>query len=104
MVFTRTLDRSKWRNTALAKGRLPDEIARLKGEEGKDIIVYGGPTFVSSLIRAGPIDEFHLLVNPTALGTGRSMFKDIDRKLDLCLEKATAYDCGVVVLNYRREK
>jgi len=45
VVFTRTLDRSRWRNTELAKGSLPKEIARLKGEEGKDIIVYGGPTF-----------------------------------------------------------
>ena len=55
-------------------------------------------------MRAGLIDEFHLLVNPTALGTGRSTFKDIDPKLGLRLEKATAYDCGVVVLDYLRER
>jgi len=31
---------------------------KLKSESGKDIIVYGGATFDSSLIEAGLIDEF----------------------------------------------
>jgi dihydrofolate reductase len=100
VVFTRTLDKSIWRNTELAKGDLASEVFRLKGESGKDLIVYGGPTFASSLINAGLIDEFYLFVNPTALGSGRSMFKDIDAKLKLALVKTTAYDCGVVVLDY----
>jgi dihydrofolate reductase len=51
-------------------------------------------------LRANLIDEFHLFVNPTALGTGRSMFKDIDGKVNLSLVKTTSYECGVVVLQY----
>jgi dihydrofolate reductase len=104
LVFTKTLNKSEWRNTELAKGDLVNEVAQLKSQKGKDIIVYGGPTFASSLIRAGLIDEFHLFVNPTALGTGRSMFKDLDSKLNLNLVKATSYDCGVVVLKYVLKK
>ena len=102
LVFTRTFNKSMWKNTELAKGDLVDQIARLKSEKGKDIIVFGGPTFASSLIKAGLIDEFHLLVNPTALGTGRPMFKDLDSKLNLNLVKTTAYDCGIVFLKYGR--
>ena len=55
-------------NTAIATGDLTDEIIKLKSENGKDIIVYGGATFDSFLIKAGLIDEFHLFINPAAIG------------------------------------
>src|SRR5919198_4061834 len=70
VVFTKTLKKSQWVNTALATGDLTNEIMRLKSENGKDIIVYGGTTFDSSLIKAGLIDEFHLFINPAAIGSG----------------------------------
>jgi dihydrofolate reductase len=104
LVVTNTLGESIWKNTRLINGNLRDEIARLKREQGKDILVYGGPTFASSLINAGLIDEFHLFVNPTALGAGRPMFKDISSNLELDLMAATPYDCGVVVLKYSRKR
>ncbi|NMM29044.1 MAG: dihydrofolate reductase family protein [Glaciimonas sp.] len=103
LVFTKTLNESVWKNTELVKGDSKNEIDRLKSEMGKDILVYGGPTFASSLIKDGLIDEFHLFVNPTAVGVGRSMFKDIDSKVELNLMGATPYDCGVVVLKYSRK-
>jgi len=46
VVFTKTLKKSKWINTALATGDLTDEIMKLKGENGKDIIVYGVPHLI----------------------------------------------------------
>src|SRR5215472_887715 len=54
VVFTRTLDESKWTNTTLAKGNLAEEIAGLKKSNNsgsKDILVFGGASFVSSLIK-----------------------------------------------------
>ena len=51
VVFTRTLDKSNWANTTLAKGNFVDEINKIKNQNGKDIIVYGGASFVSSLIK-----------------------------------------------------
>lgn len=53
VVFSRTLTESVWANTTVATGDLADEVARLKSLPGKDIIVYGGATFVSSLIQRG---------------------------------------------------
>ncbi len=100
VVFTKTLAASTWDNTVLAKGDLVDEITKLKNQEGKDIIAYGGATFVSALIKQGLIDEFHLFMNPTAIGSGMTIFKDLDSKQNLTLLKATSFDCGIVVLNY----
>jgi dihydrofolate reductase len=100
VVFTTTLDKSEWNNTVLAKGDLVDEITKLKKQDGKDIIAYGGATFVSALIKHGLIDEFHLCINPTAIGKGMAIFKDLDRKQNLTLVKSSSFDCGIVVLNY----
>lgn len=100
VVFTKTLDRSEWDNTVLAKGDLTDEITKLKKQDGKDIIAYGGATFVSALIKQGLIDEFHLFINPSANGNGMTIFKELDSKQNLALVKSTSFDCGIVVLNY----
>jgi len=98
VVFTKTLDKSEWRNTVLAKGDLADEIKKLKNQSGKDIIVYGGVTFVSSLIKEGLIDELNLFVNPTALGKGLQIFTGITK---LKLIRARSFACGIALLCYK---
>lgn len=104
IVFTKTLSKSEWDNTVLAKGDLVDEIIKLKEQDGKDIIAYGGATFVSALIKQGLIDELHLFINPTAIGTGMSIFKELDSKQNLIFVKSTAFDCGIVVLHYEPKR
>jgi dihydrofolate reductase len=105
IVFTKTLDPSdamvtKWNNTTLAKGNLVEEVKKLKLQSGKDIIVYGGSTFVSALIKEGLIDEFHMFVNPVALGQGVAVFDGLEKHRDLVLKKSIVYDCGIVLLHY----
>jgi dihydrofolate reductase len=103
VVFTNTLGQSEWDNTVLAKGDLVDEITQLKKQDGKDIIAYGGATFVSALIKKGLIDEFHLFINPTAIGNGMTIFKELDSKQNLTLKKSLAFTCGIVLLCYEPE-
>ena len=100
IVFTKTLEESPWANTTLAKGDLVDEINQLKNQEGEEIIVYGGAGFVSSLIEAGLIDEYHVFVNPVAIGRGMTIFGDLKERLNLTLVKSQAFDSGEVVLCY----
>jgi dihydrofolate reductase len=104
VVFTKTLEKSEWDNTVLAKDDLVEEIAKLKKQDGKDIIAYGGATFVSALIKHGLIDEFHLFINPTAIGNGMSIFKELEGKQNLVLVKSTSFHCGIVVLNYEPQR
>jgi dihydrofolate reductase len=104
VVFTKTLDKSGWNNTVLAKGNLENEINRLKNEAGKDIIVYGGATFVSSLLKAELIDELHLFINPVAIGNGMTIFKSLDKKQDFKLVESSGFDCGIVVNKYELRK
>ena len=100
VVFTKTLCKSEWNNTILAYANIVDEINDLKNQDGGDIIAYGGATFVSSLIKSGLIDEFHLFINPTANGIGMPIFEALESRLDLKLIKSTVFTCGIVVLHY----
>lgn len=100
VVFTRTLDESPWGNTVLAKGDLVDEINTLKAQAGRDIIAYGGANFVSGLIKHGLIDEYHLFVNPAAIGDGLAIFNELDSNQGLTLTQSRSFDCGIVLLKY----
>jgi dihydrofolate reductase len=100
LVATRTIERAHWRNTALLRGDLVAEIARLKAAPGGDILTYGGPTLASALVDAGLIDEVHLLVNPAVVGQGRSMLKDLQRSGRLVPKQARAFAGGMVLLEY----
>ena len=99
-VFTKTLDECDWVNTKLVKGNLTEEVNHLKQQPGKGIIVYGGATFVSSLIKDNLIDEYHLFINPAAIGKGISIFKEINKNFGLKLVKSISFDCGIVMNQY----
>ena len=100
IIFTKTLDQSEWKNTDLAKGNLVDEIKKLKNENGKDIIVYGGSSFVAALIKQGLIDEMNFFINPVALGKGESIFSQLENFQQLKLAKSIVYESGIIMLKY----
>lgn len=101
MVFSRTQTEHGWKNTVLVNEDLTEEVARLKKSPGGDIITYGGSSFAASLIQAHLIDEFHLFVNPVAIGKGQSIFHLLDQHLPVKLVSATSFLCGIVVLFYQ---
>lgn len=100
VVFTNTLENTGWENTAVVKSNFIDYINLLKKDGGKDIIVYGGISFVSSLIEADLIDEYHLFINPVAIGKGLSIFNNLTDKHKFSLIKSVSFSCGIVLLNY----
>ncbi len=104
IVFTKTLTKSNWINTEIVKGDLKDEITKLKSKNGKDILVYGGASFDSSLIKEKLIDEFYLLVNPIVFGNGKTIFKDLKEIQKLTIIEYKVFDCGLVLLHYEVKK
>lgn len=99
IVFSRTLTESPWINTTIKNDLVPD-VTALKQQNGKDILVYGGAGFVTSLIKENLIDEYNLFVNPVAIGDGMTIFKESGTTFDLKQVDATPYKCGVTVHKY----
>lgn len=104
VVFTKTLKSAEWSNTVLAKGNLSEEINSLKNQDSGDIIVYGGGSFVSSLINEGLVDEYYLFVNPSILGNGMPIFQSLAAKQNLVLKQVQGFDCGITVLCFEIKK
>jgi dihydrofolate reductase len=105
IVFTKSLTKSEWPNTEIATGDLKDEITKLKSQEGGgDIIVYGGASFDSSLIKENLIDEYYLFINPVVIGNGKTIFKDLKEIRKLSLVESITFDSGTVLLYYEVKK
>src|SRR6267378_3929410 len=98
VVFSKTLTRVEGKNVRVESGDLVQAITQLKEQRGKDIVVYGGATFVSALIEHDLIDELNIFVNPVAIGRGMRIFKD--RKALRQIGSA-AYSSGVVINTYQ---
>ncbi len=102
VVFTKTFKKSIWENTVIATGEIANEVNKLKKQNGKDIIAYGGAKFVSSLIKERLIDELHLFVNPAVLGSGLPIFQTVSKKQNYELTHSQSFDCGIIVLVYKQ--
>jgi len=106
VVFSKTLDKATpipggWDNADIVAGDFVNAINKLKQNYRNDILVYGGATFVSSLIKADLVDEYHLLVNPVVLGSGLTIFKAINNKQNMTLIRSKSYSCGIALLHYK---
>jgi len=97
IAFSSTEPTLTGRNLEVENGDLATAVQALKEQPGKDILVYGGAGFVSSLISLNLIDEYYLIINPVAIGAGLSIFKE--RKI-LKLESSIAFKSGKVLNKY----
>lgn len=100
VVVSTTLEKAEWNNSRLVRGDLPGEVARLKAQPGKDILVFGGARLAQSLVRLDLIDEYGLVINPVILGQGLPLFKDVPGRRDLALTSFAAFESKAVALRY----
>lgn len=100
VVFSRTLDEASWNNTRLVKGDLVAEIRRMKEEPGPGMAILGSGNIVAQLALENVIDEYQMMMDPVALGSGRTMFQGIQEKLSLKLAKSRTFKNGKVYLSY----
>jgi dihydrofolate reductase len=91
-----------WKEAIVTGADLVQDINRLKEQPGKDILAHGGAGFARSLVQAGLIDEYRLLVHPVALGKGLPVFSTLDRPLDLKLVEIIPFKKGVAAHIFQR--
>ncbi len=98
IVFSKTTKHIAGKNVTVENGDLVTAVNKLKNDNGKDIVVYGGANFVSSLIKNNLIDELNLFLNPTAIGDGMRIFSE---KVPFTLIDSTPYKNGIVVNRFK---
>ena len=100
IVFSKSLEKVEWNNSQLMKEVLPEEIAKMKQEPGKDMVIYGSASIVQTFTNLGLIDEYQLLVHPVVLGSGKSLFEGIEKPAHLRLSQTKSFPSGVIGLYY----
>jgi dihydrofolate reductase len=105
VVFSRTLNEAAWSNTRLLgggfTGDLPAEVRKLKQETGPDIAILGSGSIVTQLAAVGLIDEFQIVISPTVLGSGSTLFAGMRDKLSLTLTRSRTFGNGKIFLCYK---
>jgi dihydrofolate reductase len=101
IVFSKTLEKAEWKNSRLVREVIPGEILRMKQQPGKNMVIFGSASIVSTFTQLGLIDEYRLIVNPVVLGSGKPLFKDIKERINLKLLKTKTFNCGNVILYYQ---
>jgi len=97
VVFSRTQTAIKGRNLEVENGDLADAVRALKSQPGKDIMVYGGASFVSSLISQNLVDEYYIFRRPVAIGNGLAIFSE---QKSLELDSSISYKNGTLLNKY----
>ena len=75
-VVSNTLQTADWTNTTILRGSVLDEVAKLKQQPGRDLLVAGSAQLVRALAQHHLVDEYRLMIFPIVLGGGKRLFDD----------------------------
>ena len=99
IVYSRTLDAVSSARTRIERDFDPDAVGQMKASASRDLSV-GGPDLAAQALKAGLVDELHLLMSPVVVGGGNRALPD-DVRLDLELLDEHRFGNGVVHVHYR---
>ncbi len=99
IVYSHTLQHVDWKNSTLKKEIIREEVLELKRKAGKNIIV-GSPGLIVAFAQLDLIDEYQLGLQPTVIGSGLPLFKNITGRINLKLLKTKSFHCGALALYY----
>jgi dihydrofolate reductase len=99
-VVTRTLTRLDWAGSEPLDGDVKESVNALKAQGEGTIAVLGSGELVQALIENEQVDEYRLFVHPLVLGTGKRLFREYPRPLQLRLVDCTPTSTGVLLLTY----
>ena len=99
VVYSRTLAAASSERTHVERAFDPAAIASLKETAAQDISI-GGAELAAAAIRAGVVDEIHLLMNPILVGGGKPALPS-DVRVPLSLSDERRFANGVVYVAYQ---
>ena len=100
VVFSRTLNQADYPDVVM-HADAEREVARLRGEPGKDIALYGGGELFRTLLAARLVDTVEVSLIPVLLGAGIPLLPPPAQRATLKLRKQRVYQTtGIVALEY----
>jgi len=100
IVFSRTREKTNWKNTMIIKDDIAEKIADMKNQRGKNLLLIGSASITHVFMQHNLIDEYWININPVLLGEGTPLFTNISDRVNLKLVQAKTFAHGVVGLQY----
>ncbi|MCC5577336.1 dihydrofolate reductase [Microtetraspora sp. AC03309] len=101
VVASQPVDTSAWDPTVVIPGDdLAAQVAKIKEQDGKDILIWGCGRLTDALMEHGLLDEYRIWLYPVIRGEGERLFRE-GTEATLELADSTAFESGVVVNTYR---
>lgn len=100
IILSRVQKKVEWNNIKLTDQNIEYEITDLKQQQGKNVMIFGNFLPAQNFLRLNAIDECLFFLHPVALGAGTSVFKTMNKNIDLKLLKTKNYSSGVVSFQY----
>jgi dihydrofolate reductase len=101
VVVSRTLETAGWDARVIGKN-LAEEVAELKRQPGKDILLTGGARVAASLTELGLLDDYRVVVHPIVLGGGPRLLPEPMERTSMALVDSRTFDAKTVLLRYER--
>jgi dihydrofolate reductase len=102
-VVSKTLRKLDWENSTLVKGNVPEEIRKLKKQDGPELQVHGSSNLIQTLLKHDLVDEFRLKIYPVTIGHGKRLFGAETIPASFKLLESKTSTTGVIVATYRRD-
>lgn len=102
VVTHRPVDEAQWSNSHAITGSLTGWITTTL--TFTDIVVIGSHSVVTTLAADDLVDEYRLLIFPTALGAGRRLFPGVERLRLVSAEKAGPATLATLVPETERRR
>jgi dihydrofolate reductase len=99
-VFSNTLKEAAWSNSTIIPGDVAAEVAKLKRQDGNDLVIYGHGLLGQALLQSHLLDELKLWIHPILVGRGQLLFRE-GAKTTLKLVATKKLGTGVLVLSYQ---
>ncbi len=101
LVASTTLGSSDWADTTVIASDLEGEVAKVKAEDGKPILIAGSRSVAQQMLAAGLVDQVNLQVFPLILGSGMRLYPDSGDRLNMELTSSRETGNGVLIQTYR---
>jgi dihydrofolate reductase len=98
-VFSATLESADWENSTIVRGDVAAEVAKLKQQDGRDLLIWGHTLLAQTLLQQHLIDVLDVSIYPLLAGRGQPFLRE-GQEAGLKLVTAKSFSKGIVKLTY----
>jgi dihydrofolate reductase len=101
-VASNTMTSGEWQPSVFLNGDIAEKVAKIKGQPGPDLHVWGSGNLLQTLIQHDLVDAFWLMIYPITLGVGKRLFAGGAIPMAFKVTESAVTPKGVIVVNYER--